>query len=91
MIKIFHGNETKISACMVKEFEKSATWPNSKGISRDLMEQMLREEELIHSIHVKEANLSGITNFKRAFLFEMPIEQIEKALVSRKCLLQLEP
>lgn len=76
---------------MVKEFEKSATWPNSKGISRDLMEQMLREEELIHSIHVKEANLNGITNFKRALLFEMPIEQIEKALVSRKCLLQLEP
>lgn len=92
MIKQLRGDETKINACVIKENEKLLAWDDDelyKTYSRDFMEDSIRIEEYFFSTHVKEENLKGILNFKRATIFDMSTEEIEKALVSRKCLLQI--
>lgn len=68
---------------MIKE--NPVTWPGAgktKGLSRKRMEEELRADETIWSIWLKEENLDGFLNFRRVIIFDTPLDQIEKALVS---------
>lgn len=77
---------------MIKENIPVAWYDNGEyqHAPRFFVEKLLRDDESTFSMHLKEEIYHGYLNFKKATSFNYTsIGQIEKALVSRKWLLQL--
>lgn len=84
MIEKYHGDKSKITACVIKE--SPANWFEPF----ETMKYDLMVVETIFSARLAEDTFRGIYNFVRATLIDTPIAEIEKALVSvRKMYIQM--
>lgn len=78
----FHGNETKITACILKENQNNPDiWGQDFDIERyiALVEPM---EEWILPARLTDETFRGILNLFIAIMPGTPVDEIENALVS---------
>lgn len=83
MIERFHGDESKINACAIKEHP--GMWEDywqSYHNTREFMEDDLQRQKSVLMLRLSDETFRGIFNFLKATIPDTPIDKIEKALVS---------
>lgn len=82
MIKELHGDKSRINACMIKE--NPGHWNEFSDPSKETMERMFLTNEVLLSTHLTKDIYGGLNNLAKATIPDTPIDEIEKALVSKK-------
>lgn len=86
LLKRYQGTDSKIDACRIKANPGNWTdyWKTWMNAREYLEGEVLKVLESMLSTRLTDETYRGLVNFLRATIPDTPIDDIEKALVSKK-------